>query len=87
MSTSLYWTPAPGDVPPAEELPFELKKAIAQRLWGHDGSLWGEKVELSRANAAIIPYLEGLADAGVDGAAELIRAINTHDAVLVWVGE
>jgi len=86
MSTSLYWTPAPRDVPPAEGLPYELKKAIAQRLWGHDGSVYGEKVELSRATA-IIPYLEGLADAGVDGAAELIRAINTHDSVLVWIGE
>lgn len=34
----------------------------------------------------MIPYLEGLADAGVEGADELIRAINTHDAVVIWIG-
>jgi len=85
MSSSLYWRPVPRDIPPAEELPYQLKKALSVRLWGHDGSLYGDKVELNKATP-IIPYLEGLADAGVEGAEELIRAINIHDAVVVWIG-
>lgn len=81
MSTSMYWRPVPKEPRPAE-LPYDLKRAIAQRLWGHDGSLWGEATEIDRS---ILPYLEGLRDAGVDGAAELIAAIQQHDKVEVWI--
>lgn len=83
MSSTLYWRPAPKDVPPAESLPFELKKAIARRFWDHDGSLHGEEIEVDTEG---VPYLEGLSDAGVDGADELLQAIREHGRVLLWIG-
>lgn len=82
----MYWRPAPKEQPPAEELPYALKKAIAQRLWGHDGSLNGEEVELG---PEIVPYLEGLVDGGngevSEGAKDLIAAIAVHRRVLIWI--
>jgi hypothetical protein len=78
----MYWRPAPKDVPPVEELPYQLKKAVAQRLWGHDGSLYGDAVMIGKS---MVDYLEGLADAGIDGAADLIAAINEHGAVVIWI--
>lgn len=82
MSTSLYWRPVPQDTPPARDLPYDLKKAISQRFWGHDGSLYGDEVELTQAH---VMYLEGLRDAGVDGAADLIAAIRAHGAIELWI--
>lgn len=82
MSTSLYWRPAPKDVPPADTLPSELKKALARRYWDHDGSMWADEREFDSAD---VPYLEGLRDAGLDGAAELIAAIKKHGRVEVWI--
>ena len=81
MSTSLYWRPSP---PPTDrsELPFQLKKAISQRYWGHDGSLWGDEQEIGKDD---LPYLEGLADGMVDGAEELIEAIRKHGSVLIRI--
>ncbi len=88
MSTNLYMRPVPREQPPAEELPFGLKKAISQRLWGHDGSLYGDEVEVG---PSMVPYLEGLADGGSGeisaGATELLAAIRTHGAVTLWIGE
>ncbi|WP_242890225.1 hypothetical protein [Actinomadura litoris] len=83
MSSSLYWRPAPREEPPAHELSYELKKAIAQRAWGHDGSLHGDEITIG---PDWVPYLEGLSDAGIDGADELIKAIKDHERVLIWIG-
>ena len=83
MSTNLYYRPLPAE-PDKIELPFELKKAIAQRFWDHDGSLYGDEV---RFDSQDIPYLNGLKHAGIRGAAQLINAIETHRAVKVWIGE
>lgn len=82
MSSSLYWRPAPKNVPPARDLPESLKKRISQRLWGHDGSLNGDEIEIGKE---MLPYLEGLDDAGAEGAADLIAAINAHGRVLLWI--
>jgi hypothetical protein len=79
----MYWRPAPKEEPPVQDLPYELKRAVAQRFWGHDGTLHGDDYALSKED---IPYLEGLADAGIDGATELIEAIRQHGRVLVWIG-
>lgn len=84
MSSSLYWRPAPKDEPPANHLPSGLKYAIARRLWDHDGSLWGDEIEVGKE---MIPYLEGLQDGNVEGASELIEAIREHGSVLIWIGE
>jgi hypothetical protein len=61
-------------------LPYELKKTLSRKLWDTDGSIGGSAV----VDAELIPYLEGLQHAGVDGAEELIEAINTHEQVEVW---
>lgn len=82
MSTSLYWRPAPKDLPPENYLPFALKHALAKRIWGHDGSLYGDEVLVGKE---FLPYLEGLADGHVEGATELIDAIREHETVLLWI--
>lgn len=84
MSSSMYWRPAPKEEPPAHDLPYELKHTVAQRFWNHDGTLHGDDHQLGKDD---LPYLEGLADAGIDGARELIEAIKQHDSVLVWIGD
>lgn len=79
MSTSLYWrrvSPMEGD------LSIDLKKAIAHRFWGHDGTLAGDHHIVDRGS---IDYLSGLADAGVDGAEELINLIRQHGQIDLWV--
>ncbi len=82
MSTDLWYRPVPKDQPPAETLPYPLKRAIARRYWDHDGTLCGDELEFT---AADVPYLEGLADGGVEGARELIGAIREHGAVILWI--
>lgn len=84
MSTNLYWLPAPTNPPKPRELPFQLKKALADRFWGHDGSLYGSPVTLGQEYTL---YVDGLADAGVEGAADLLAAIRAHGAVQLWIEE
>jgi hypothetical protein len=38
MSTSMYWRPVPKDLPEPESV-SGVKRLLAERLWGHDGSL------------------------------------------------
>lgn len=83
MSSSLYWRAAPKALPPKHDLPSELKYAIARRFWGHDGSLYGDEIEMDKSS---IGYLEGLVDGGVDGAQELIDAIRKETVVQLWIG-
>jgi hypothetical protein len=82
MSSDLYWRPAPE--PPADPptLPEGLKKIIAQRFWGHDGSLNGQPVMVDRSS---IDYFSGLADADVDGAQDVIDAILKHGRIELWI--
>jgi hypothetical protein len=86
MSSSLYWRPVPREVPPANSLPYGLKKALARRYWDHDGSLNGDMIEISEAD---VPYLEGIRDAASgevsEGAAGLIEAIREYGAVEIWI--
>jgi hypothetical protein len=86
MSSSLYWRQAPREAPPANRLPYGLKKALARRYWDHDGSLPGDLTELGKSS---LDYLEGIRD-GADeqtsqGAAELISAIREYGAVEIWI--
>lgn len=83
MSTSLFWKPAPINEPEPETLDYDLKKAIAPRVWDHDGSIYGPEILFDKTR---IPYLQGLADAHVDGAQELIDLIVDHGAVILWIG-
>lgn len=85
MTTTMYWRPAPKDVPPAHDLPDTLKRALANRIWDHDGTLHGESVQIGTQTD--LAYLEGLRDAGVDGAQELLTAIRKNGLVELWIGE
>ena len=83
MSTTLYWRPVPKEHPPLEDLSSVLKYMLARRYWGHDGSLYGEEVEIGKEE---IPYLQGLNDCGVEDADRLIAAIHDHGRVLIRIG-
>lgn len=84
MSKNLYWRPAPKDPEETYGLGIELKMILARRFWNHDGSSKGDKIEM---NQAMLPYLMGLDDAGVQDAAELGEAIKKHRTVEIWIDE
>ena len=85
MSTNLYWRPVPREIPPARTV-NALKRAIARRVWDHDGSLHGDTIIVG---TELLPYLEGLRDAGTEetreDASELIEAIQEHGSVEIWI--
>lgn len=84
MSTDLYWKPAPV-VPEGARLPIALKYPLARLLWDHDGSLHGEPCIIGVRNTHVVGFLDGLAAAGVEGAAELAEAITKYGNVEVWI--
>ena len=78
MSSTLMWKPV---TQANGYLPDELKRTISRKLWDTDGSIGGG-VEV--VDGKDIPYLEGLRDAGVKGADELIDLIRVHGAIELW---
>jgi hypothetical protein len=78
MSTNLYWRP----ISAGQQLPGQLKPFLAKRLWNSDGSISQEDIVV---DSELIPYLEGLADAGVEGAHQLIGAIQRHRNVYISI--
>ena len=74
MSANLMWEPAKRK---AKSLPDALKFVLRDKCGlNNDRHTYGTE-ELS--------YLMGLRDAGIDGAAELIKAIEQHESVEVWL--
>ena len=71
MSTNLYWEPADRKM---KDLPASLKFALRKRYGGTVNETMTDRD---------IPYLEGLRDAGVEGAQALIEAIEKHEAISV----
>lgn len=72
MSINLFWRPVP--VLTADSLPTGLKWIIQKkyslpRVFDHSDQ----------------PYLEGLMDAGIDGAKELYIAIETHGKIELYL--
>lgn len=78
MSSTLVWRP---DTNESNPLPDGLKYTLSKKLWGTDGSCGGEPM---RIGGSFVPYLEGLRDAGIDGAEELIDIIDRYGSVIVW---
>ncbi len=79
MSSTLVWRPVvPID---SHDLPFALKKTLSRRLWDTDGSCGHGEASMT---ADDIPYLEGLRDAHVEGADELIKIILKYGAIILW---
>jgi hypothetical protein len=74
MSANLYWRPVPKT---AHGLPDALKYILQDSQ--------GLEAEMQVFTRASICYLRGLADAKIDGAQELINAIEKHEEVEVWL--
>jgi hypothetical protein len=70
---------------PVEEakghLPDELKYKLSRKLWDTDGSCGNGPAVVDER---IIPYLEGLRDAGIKGADKLIKLIQEHGSIELW---
>ena len=81
MSSGMYFRPKPKDVPPGKWLPDDIRHKLGMRLW-ESYSLRNE-ADLDKTD---LPYLEGLADGGVEGAQELVDAIHEYGRVRVWIG-
>jgi hypothetical protein len=83
MSRIMYWrVPVPQTY---DCLSFELKKAVARRYWDHEGLLSGNWIILQDDE---IPYLQGIADAGIPDVEKLIELIRKHKIVEIsLIGE
>jgi hypothetical protein len=83
VSTSLYWRPVPKD-PPPYDVPEDVEGALRRRYW----ETWpdmGPRSEPREMGETDIAWLEGLRDAGLEGADELIAAIREHGTIrLTW---
>ena len=75
MSQNLYYSP------PAKRisLPDALKYAIRDRRFSSS--------EPTSVDASDIQYFEGLADAGIDGAREVIEAIEKYNSITLYLAE
>jgi len=71
MSCSLFWRPVGGGNQVGGS---QLREAIR-----------GEFGSDARLDMNAIPYLRGLAAAGIDGARELIAAIGKHDVIETYL--
>jgi hypothetical protein len=73
MSANLMWEPAKR---PAESLPDALKFVLRDRYGLEHRQTFGRNQ---------VPYLQGLADANIEGALELLEAIEKHESVELWL--
>lgn len=83
MSLSLYWRAVPKD-PPPYDVPEDVEPLLRKRYWedGMDSQPRSVPIEL---DARDVPWLEGLRDAGRDGAEQMIAAIREHGTIeLRW---
>jgi len=78
MGSSLFYAPEP--TPKRTYLGDELKRALAPRLWGDDGSLSNGIAYFDESH---ILYLQGIMDAGIEEAAVLIDAINKYGTIQI----
>lgn len=79
MSTNAYWLPVVKKE--GNGLSDDIKRKIARRYMDHDGSLTGNV----KLRVTALGWLEGLRDAGVKDADTLIKAINKHGEIEVWL--
>ena len=78
MSSTLMWKPNERE---GSALSYDLKIILSRKVWGTDGSTGGDYVVIG---SEYIGYLDGLDDAGVKGASELLKAIKEHGEVVIW---
>jgi len=71
MSSALYWEPVKE---PKNYFTDEIKFALRKKL--DEGYICNYTI-----NNSMIPYLEGLRDAGVKGASAVIKALEKHGKI------
>jgi hypothetical protein len=88
MSFMMHARPAPTDLPPVETF-VSLKYAVAQRWFGHDGSLRGDYITVHQESLEFLYGIEAAAPTDVkEEAATLIRMLRENpQGVHVWIGE
>jgi len=89
MSSTLYFRAVPKDLPPASSA-SSLKHLLGPKLWGGNWSSAYGLENTATATADLIPYLEGIRDAGNEemreDADDLIAALKEHGEVDLWIG-
>lgn len=84
---TLRYRPMPAP-PAAEELPRALKEYLGNQLWETDQeALTGSPIVIRADNLRVVGFLEALKAVEIDGADELLEAIQEYGAVTIWVGE
>jgi hypothetical protein len=81
VSPSLHWKPVPKP-PEDNDIDYDLALKLRKRIWEGNGTSFSIPVEVGEE---IIPYLHGLMDCNVDGAAELIAEIREHGAIILYM--
>lgn len=87
MSATMYWRPTPHD-PRGHVILPPLHSLLARAWLGQDGTLGTGPYTVSAcapSSTSNCAYLQGLVDAGLDGAQELLDAIGKHDSVDIWI--
>ena len=79
MSASLHWKPVPKE-PDDNYLSHELMFKLRERLWDQGLPLTTEVL----ISVEAIPYLEGLADCGIEDAQKLSDLLREHQAVILY---
>lgn len=77
MSVSLHWYKPPSARKSLGSSGYPLKGILADRYGNHDGSCHEEFT----LNSDDIPFIEGLAAAGVDGAGKLLKDLRAHGSL------
>lgn len=77
----MHWRPV-NPKPEGEYVDDDFRHSVAERFWGHDGSLRSDPRELDKSD---LPYLQGLRDGRVQGAQAIIDAIQKHGTIEVWI--
>jgi hypothetical protein len=83
VSSSLYWRPVPKD-PPPYDVPEDLENVLRRRYW-EDWPNTAPRSEAREMGQGDIGWLEGLRDAGLESANDLLAAIREHGTIrLTW---
>lgn len=82
MGVNLYWRPVIKRIDKHRSLPDALKRILARRYFDQDGTLSTDWLETQDMD-----YLQGVADAGVEGAEELLKAIEKYGSVEIRIAE
>lgn len=87
---SLVWRPTPPEPPPVDSLPDQLTHLLVTWLRGQDPwSPWDGKPGRQQPatldnEQRVAGFLEGLAASGVEGAADLLAALEQHGSIDLW---